>query len=72
MKDPKAGIIKSTSNHLVFEQTPLILNTKKRTKVATIRIKEITPVVNRQLHTIWPIRKGCKNKSRLSNSKNLS
>ena len=52
MKDPKAGMIKSTSNHFVFEQTPLILNTKKRTKVATIRIKEITPVVNRQLHTI--------------------
>lgn len=60
-KDPRAGSMNSIENIFVLAQAPLTLKTKKINIVAKIMPNDIAFVAKTLLHTILPIKNGCKN-----------
>ncbi len=70
-KEPIAGSMKMMDNTLLFSQTFLILKTMYSIIVAAIKPREMKFVVKIELHTMCPIKNGCRNNILLSISKNL-
>lgn len=58
--------MKINENHLIWDIAPLMLKTRNNITVARISIIDMTLVAKILLHTICPIRKGCKNMTWLS------
>ena len=60
-KDPKAGSMNMSENHLTLEHAFLMLKMRKSKTLASIKANETAFTANMPLHTILPIKKGWKN-----------